>query len=156
MNDKVITVKVEGLSELRTALLNLPQELQAGPLRRAVRDMAGVVQKRAIELAPEDEGTLKKAIYRAPDKEESSAVQQAYIVGVRYGKRYRRRGMDAWYWWYLEFGTSRMDAKSFMRPAFDSTKTEQIEALRVRLAADIARIAAKLQRQWERSLGRKA
>lgn len=154
MTGDVFTAKVEGLSELREALLDLPVALQAGPLRRGVGAMAEVVRKRAIELAPEDEGTLKRAIYRAPDREDSSPVQEAYIVSVRYGKRYRRRGMDAWYWWHLEFGTSRMAAKSFMRPAFDATKTEQIEALRVRLAADLALIAAKLRRQLKRRQGR--
>lgn len=144
---ETITIQVEGLKELNAALQALPEELRAGPLRRAVSAAAQVVQEQAWVNAPIDEGTLRRAIYRARDKENSSAVQETYIVGVRYGRRYRRRRMDAWYWRFLEFGTSRMPADPFLRPAFDATHDRQIEALRARLARAIELAAAKLARR---------
>lgn len=139
-----VTMKVEGLDALRNALLRLPGELQKGPLRRAVAATAKVVQQQAIDNAPEDTGVLKKSVYRAHDKANSSGVQEAYIVGVRYGKRFRKRGQDAWYWWHVEFGTSRAAAHPFMRPAFDNTHEAQIEAMRKTLAKGIDDAVAKL------------
>lgn len=142
----MIEIKVEGLSELRTALLELPKELQKGPLRSAVSAAAKVVQQKAAENAPVDTGTLKKAIYRTRSKEGSSAVQETAIVGVRYGRKYQRRGIDGFYWRFLEFGTSKLRARPFVRPAFESTITQQIEAMRKRLSDAIARAAQKLSR----------
>lgn len=167
MTQPTISMKVEGLAELHAALKALPVALQAGPLRRAVRDGAVVVQKAAQVRAPVAEaayvkqnktiqpGTTRRAIYIARSRENSSRVQEAYIVGIRYGKRYRKRGLDAWYWRFLEFGTSKMVARPFMRPAFQATRAEQVEAMRLRLATDIERIAKKIQRDWDRSMGRK-
>lgn len=144
---ETVTVEVTGLKELNDALLQLPKELQAGPLRRAVSAAAQVVQQQAAENAPVDDGVLRKAIYRARDKENSSAVQETYIVGVRYGRRYRRRGMDAWYWRFIEFGTSKLAAMPFLRPAFDATHERQIEAMRLRLARAIEIAANKLAKR---------
>jgi HK97 gp10 family phage protein len=141
----MIELKIEGLDELRRALLQLPKELRKGPLRSAVSAGARIVQRKAAELAPIDEGTLKKAIYRTRSREGSSSVQEMAIVGVRYGKRFRRRGLDAWYWRFIEFGTRKMRARPFMRPAFEQTKPEQLEAIRKRLGAAIERAAAKLR-----------
>jgi HK97 gp10 family phage protein len=72
-------------------------------------------------------------------------VQETAIVGVRYGRRYRRRGQDAWYWRFLEFGTSKLAARPFLRPAFDTMKEKAVEAIRDKLAQSIARAAAKLK-----------
>lgn len=170
----MVELKIEGLAELRKALLELPKELHKGPLRAAVSAGAGVVQKKARELAPSGEGTLKRAIYRTRSREGSSAVQEMAIVGIRYGKRYRRRGLDAWYWRFIEFGTKRhairtragvladadrnlvfgrtvqhpgVKMQPFLRPAFEQTKDAQVETLRARLAKAIERVADKLKRR---------
>lgn len=160
-------VKVEGLSELLKALEALPVELHKGPLRSAVAAGAKVVQDEAKRLAPRSErsylrtingrkqriapGTLQRAIYRTRSRDLSvqigAAVQEAYIVGVRYGKKYQRRGLDAWYWRFVEFGTRNMTPHPFLRPAFHQTKDRQIEAMRVRLAKAIERAANKLRRR---------
>lgn len=141
----MIEMKIEGLSELRKALLELPQELRKGPLRSAVSAGAKVVQDRARANAPVDSGTLRRAIYRTRSKSQSSAVQETAIVGIRFGKKYQKRKQDAWYWRFIEFGTSKLPANPFMRPAFDTTKTGQIQAIATRLAKGIARAAAKVR-----------
>jgi HK97 gp10 family phage protein len=141
----MITVKIEGLDKLKEALEQLPKELQKGPLRSAVSASAKVVQDRARELASEDTGTLKRAIYRTRSRSGSSAVQETAIVGVRYGRPYRRRGLDAWYWRFLEFGTRKMAARPFLRPAFDTTKEKAVDVMKERLLKAIDRAAAKLR-----------
>lgn len=141
---KTVLVKVEGLEELRNALMQLPVELHKGPLRGAVSAAAGVVQKRAQQLAPIKTGLLQNAIYRTRSKSDSSTVQETAIVGVRFGKRFRRKGIDAWYGMLVELGTRFTRPHPFIRPAFDNTGGEQIEAMRTRLAKAIGRIAKKL------------
>jgi HK97 gp10 family phage protein len=142
----MLEVKVEGLAELRKALLELPKELHKGPLRSAVIGAAGVVQKQAKANAPRDEGVLQKAIYRTRSKSGSSSVQEMAIVGVRSGKKHKKRGQDAFYWFWLEFGTSKMARKSFLRPAFESTKMQALKVMQDRLAKGIARAAAKVRK----------
>jgi HK97 gp10 family phage protein len=44
--------------------------------------------------------------------------------------RFRYPGTSPGYWWWVEFGTSRMKARPFMRPAFDAKATESIEAFK--------------------------
>lgn len=152
----MITTRVEGLAELRKALLELPRELHKGALRSAVSASAKVVQDQAVVNAREDSGTLRRAIYRTRSKEASSSVQEAFIVGVRQGKKFQSKRLrsggltanrDAFYWRFLEFGTVKMAAKPFLRPAFDETRQKAVEAMRVRLAAAIQRIALKLGRR---------
>jgi HK97 gp10 family phage protein len=133
------------LDELRARLLELPKELQKGPLRSAVSAGAKVVQDKAKELAPLDEGTLKRSIYRTRSRSLSSAVQETHVVGVRYGRQYRRRGQDAWYWRFLEFGTSKLAARPFLRPAFDQMKVEAVMEIKNKLALAIERSVLKLR-----------
>jgi HK97 gp10 family phage protein len=137
--------EVKGLAELQQALMALPEELRQGPLRSSVSAAAKVVQDAARANAPVDTGTLQKAIYRTRSKSGSSVVQEMAIVSIRYGKRFRKRGLDAWYWIFKEFGTSKKAAQPFLRPAFDSTKDRQLETLRERLARGIQRAAEKVR-----------
>lgn len=141
----MIEMRIEGLAELRANLLKLPKDIQGRPLRSAVSAAAKVVQDRAKQLAPEKTGRLKRAIYRTRSRSESSRVQETHIVGVRAGKRHQKKNRDAYYWRFLEFGTSHQRARPYMRPAFDSTRQQQLETLRDRLAKAIARAAAKLK-----------
>lgn len=156
----MIEVKVKGLDQLQKALEELPKELHKGPLRAAASAGAKVVQDEAKRRAPIGEaryikktnktivpGTLRRAIYRTRSRSGSNADQEAQIVGIRYGKKYQRRGLDAWYWRFIEFGTRTIQKSPFIRPAFDETKDRQIEAIRTRLAKAIETAAAKLRRK---------
>lgn len=143
MSEPVISMKVEGLAELQKSMENMAVEVQSGISKSAVFAAGHVVKKKAQALAPVDEGVLRKSIYVKYDKENSSDVQQAVIVSVRHGKRYQKRGMDAWYWKFVEFGTRFMKAFPFMRPAFDSTITQQIDTIAKVLWSKIERLARK-------------
>jgi HK97 gp10 family phage protein len=49
------------------------------------------------------------------------------------------------YWWLVEFGTSKMPARPFLRPAFERKKAEAIEVIRASLSRGLVRIIKQLR-----------
>src|SRR5574337_1737435 len=151
---------VAGLSELKRALEQLPKAIGRNVLRGAVNAGAGVIRKEVQAKAPvytgsvaqghPPPGTLKRSVYQKQIRELSSPTKQTFFVGVRKGKKYRNQGksgnlsMDAYYASWVEFGTSKMAARPFMRPAFEAKKTSAVEVIRDYLAKRIPEEAAKL------------
>lgn len=156
-------LNVSGLSELRAALRELPQRVARNVLRGAVNAGATVIRKEVQARAPvytgsvaeghPPPGTLKRAIYQKQIRELSSLTNQVFFVGVRHGKKYQKQGkkgdksQDAYYWRFVEFGTSKMSARPFMRPAFEVKKVEAVEAIKHYLTERIAREVAALPKK---------
>jgi len=65
-------------------------------------------------------GNMHNAVYRAYSPERSNDERQIYHVGVNKAK--------APHWHFFELGTSKMPARPFIRPAFESRKDEAIKA----------------------------
>lgn len=146
-----IQIKVEGLKELLAAMDQFPKELKERALRSAVAYSAKGLQEAIAINAPVGEtGVLRRSVYRAYAKKESSAVQDTYIVSIRYGAAHRKRGLDAWYWKFIEFGTRKMPAKPFLRRTFDESTDMMINLMRASLTASVERIANKLARQGKK------
>ena len=158
----IVTVKISGLNELNRALLQLPIEVQGKPLRAAVAAGARIIQKEAINQAERyrDTGTLEKNIVIMRSRRRELGRSE-YAVGVRrakrayantaknrrmrrVGKKYSVEG-EAFYWRFLEFGTSKMSKKPFLVPAFESKKMASIEVIKTKLASAIAKAASKLR-----------
>lgn len=153
-------VSISGLKELQAALKELPDRIAKNVLRGSVAAGAAVIRKEAQSRAPvytgevaaghPPPGTLKRSIVQKQIKELSSADKQTFFVTVRKGKQYRGQGkkgnlsQDAYYGSWVEFGTSKMAAKPYMRPAFEAKKNEAVEAIRAYLAKRIPEEAAKL------------
>lgn len=156
-------VNVEGLAELRAALRELPQRIARNALRGAVSAGAAVIRKEAKARAPlytgkvadghPPPGTLKRAVYQKQINELSSLTNQVFFVGVRHGKKYQKQGkkgdksQDAYYWRFVEFGTSNMAARPFMRPAFEAKKNEAVAAIKTYLTDRIAKEVAGLPKK---------
>jgi HK97 gp10 family phage protein len=151
---------VSGLRELSAALQELPRRIARNVLRGAVAAAAAVIRDEARLRAPVSTGpvatgaplpgTLKRAIYQKWIRERSNDTQQTFFVGVRQGKRYRHlgkhgdRSQDAYYWRFIEFGTVKMAAHPFLRPAFETKRHEAVTALTTYLEARIPDEAARL------------
>jgi len=160
----MMEVKITGLEEIKKALNQLPIEIQQKALRSAVSASAKVVVDEAIAKAPAgDTGNLKKSIYRYRSRSGSGTGRETYLVGVRKGKRayadtaknrrlnrvgkkYTVQG-EAYYWRFLEFGTVKMQAKPFMRPAFEGSRSKILETMKQRLDKAIQDQAKKLAKK---------
>lgn len=156
-----MTIQVEGLKELQRYLHQLPQEIQKRPLRSAVAAGAKVIADAAINNAPQGEtGNLRKSIYRYRSRSQSATGKETFLVGVRKGKakfrdnaRNRRLGRvgktyqtqgEAYYWRFIEFGTSSQTARPFLRPAFERNKEDAVNVMKNRLRQSIEQQAKKL------------
>lgn len=74
-------------------------------------------------------GTLRKAIYQAFADKESDGTKAAYRVS--WNKSH------AFYGRFLEFGTSKMAAKPFLRPAYDAARAKALQAAQDRMNAEV-------------------
>jgi HK97 gp10 family phage protein len=158
----MMSVDIKGLKELQAALNQLPREVQKRPLRAAVSAAAKVIQDEAKRRAPIDTGNLRKAVYRTRSRSGSGAGQETFLVAVkkgkaeyantarnrrlnRVGKKYQTQG-EAYYWRFLEFGTAKMAAKPFLRPAFENKKQMAVDVLKQKLGDAITKTAMKLKK----------
>lgn len=157
-------IKVEGLKELQKALNQLPKEIQGRPLRAAVSAGAKLIVDDVKTRVPVGEtGNLKTAVYRYRSRRNSSTGRETFFVGIRQGKAQfkdtaynRRKGRvgktyktagEAYYWRFLEFGTAKMQAKPFLRPAFEANKSRAVEVIKDRLGKSIQTQAKKLAKK---------
>lgn len=113
---------------------------------KVIRDEARArAPKAAQSLGPKQPppGTLKRSVIMKHVRELSGGGRQTFYVLVRHGKKYRNQGkrgnlsQDAWYWRFLEFGTRKMSARPFLRPALESRRREAVNAIKDRLAQRI-------------------
>lgn len=132
---------IAGLDQLAKALRELPPAIERKRLAKPVSDGAALIRDEARRLAPVAEevgaghpppGTLKKAILVAHVR--GPALTATYVVWVRHGKKFQHVGKsgankDAFYWTFVEFGTSKMAAEPFMRPAFETRKNQALDVI---------------------------
>lgn len=134
--------KILGARELNGALTLLGPKIEKKLAKGAIRAGASIIAKEAKQLAPVRTGTLKKSIQVVA---RSRRVGDAVVsVAVRKGKRYRSRGMDAWYAHLVEFGAKArgLRAQPFLRPALDAKKTEAFKAVGAYIARRISELAS--------------
>ena len=150
MNDiNTGTFSITGLADLEKRLQDFPDKLARNVLRKAMASGAAVIRDEARRLAPKDTGEMARDIMIKRAKQTKGSNGFEYQVFVRTGKKSRLAGKkrnvsrDSFYWRFQEFGTSKMPAHPFMRPAFDAKKEAAVEAIRDRLAAEIENEAAK-------------
>lgn len=145
------TRNLTGFRELAAALKQLPQRVARKHLRGSNAKGAQVVRNKARELAPKDTGEMVKDIQIKRERSEGDHVA-SHSVFVRSGKRSRLAGRardvdkDSFYWKFQEFGTAKAPAQPFMRPAFEETKEEAVDAIGAELDKRIQKEAADLAR----------
>lgn len=143
-------VTINGLKELEQTLTAIPDKLAKNVLVGAMRAGARTVQKDARSKVPVasqphtlrlrkgqkitiQPGWLKKniSIWRLRDR------QTKYAVQFRMGIRAPKKGPLAYYGYFIERGTSKMQARPFMRPAFDQQYEAAVDAVKIYLSERI-------------------
>lgn len=146
MADSFLTVEVKGLKELGDLMKVFPANLQKRVVGGAVAAGAGVAASAAKELAPVAKkphraysgryfimpGAMKAAI--APRRVKDKAATVMNTVGPR-----KAKGIDVFYWRFVEYGTKFIAARPFLRPALHNNVARIIEAVRKRLEAGVDR-----------------
>jgi HK97 gp10 family phage protein len=137
---ETIEFKVQGLEDLQRRLKSLSDDMQRNISRAASNAAAQTVKKAAIARAPLGTephkvgsvvvapGNLKRNIIvkRIPPRE--TKLTSEHVVTVR-----RKKGQDAFYARFLEFGTVKMPAQPFLRPALLTEKESAVDAMAERL-----------------------
>jgi HK97 gp10 family phage protein len=166
------TVQIKGLAELEKVLLAFPDKIAKNILIGGVRAGAKSIRNEARQRATTqvsgkmtlilsalinrgDIGTIREfngqKITVPPGfmkskiaswKTRKSPYAVTFNTGIA-GWKDRASKFFAFYWRFLEFGTSKMAAKSFLRPAFESKKMEAVEQMREYLHERIDKEAPK-------------
>lgn len=77
-------------------------------------------------------GSLRRAVYQAFADKESGDGKAMYRVS--WNKTH------AFYGRFVEFGTSKMPARPFLRPAFDAAKRRALQAVEARMASEVKKV----------------
>lgn len=134
MNDGV-EVRIEGMEALLDKLRRLQGTGARRVLTRASRAGMAETRKKARENAKrlDDPKTAENIARNITTKVNSKRFNSAGVILARVGvaggaqqdKGGGGSGGDTYYWRFLEFGTSKMPAQPFLRPAMDASQITQ-------------------------------
>jgi len=135
------TVQVLGLRQIGERFAKLATKAQRSAASGATGRAAAVIRKAAVAKVVAnpsiDTGDLRASIIVKKVPRSQSKLTSEHIVTVRgRGKPYNKKGQRinrAPHAHLVEFGTVKMPAEPFLRPAFDSRKSEAIDVMRTTL-----------------------
>lgn len=151
-------VKIEGMAGVRKALRALPKEIRNRELQKSLRPGARIIQDAAKAMAPRGEGFFRKlrgkpwAHYRGTlanniairaEKKKYKLDAAKLRIGVLHDNK--NADIGAWYWRFVEFGTSKMAARPFLVPAFELTKYAANKAIQRALLKGVERQANRVK-----------
>ena len=118
------------------ALNQFPKNIQKNVMVGAIRASANVVRDQARAKVPKKTRELEKSITTIRRSSEKGQVR--FSVTPAKGKN-----KAGWRAHFIEFGTSKMSAKPFMRPAFEQSENESLNAAKEYIAKRIPQEVAK-------------
>lgn len=176
-----VTVRVDGLAALDSALGMLPKATARNVLRRTLDKAAQPIVAEAKRHAPVKTGTLRDSITastRIKNKTGSAEYRSAMKAGL--GKdaarsallaaRRANKGQGSFaetyvgpsrgkgvirYAHIVEFGSNGTAPKPFMRPAWDATKDQALSIIKAELGTEIIKAARRVGRSKKQSVAAK-
>lgn len=151
-------VKLTGIDELKRALNGASKTIRTKAVRAALRQAGKVIQQAARAKAPvltvptpyRSVGTVAKRITVRASKfarqggNEGVYINVRPIAGKAQTKKFGRAGAknpnDPFYWRFLEFGTKKMGARPFLRPAAESSGNQAISVFMKAVIPQIERL----------------
>ena len=123
-----IGFRVEGLEELERQFDRLADTSKRKVMMKALNAGAAPIKKEAKANAPVDKGVLKSQIRSKQMKYTEKPAVGIYVSG------------KAFYWYFIENGTSKMAAAPFLRPAVDSKHEEAVDRFKEKWKAEIDKV----------------
>lgn len=154
-----VTVKVDGLAEIDRKLRLLPRRIGINAMRRALRKGAIVIrdQARANAKQVDDPNTRENiakniVVQSGGRRRERAAGGVMMRVGIMGGAAANKRSQDASgnpggdtrHWRFIEFGTSTVQARPFMRQAMASAAEKAMNTAASAMDTEINKELAKL------------
>lgn len=115
-----MTQALNGMEELASQLEELAKKTDAEACREALDAGARIVTEAVRNRAPVRTGKLQ-------DKGITYEVKDETVAEIGWTK-------DGFYGRFHEYGTSKMAARPYMRPAFEASKEEACAAMREKLS----------------------
>ncbi len=142
-----VTIKIEGLSELRAALEQLPKATSKSVMRKVLMVRAKTIAAAAKSLVPVKSGELRDSIVASTKLSKSQrreAEETASYVEVYAGAGPLPHAH------LVEFGSVNNQPQPYMRPAWDTHKGTLLDSLKEDLWTDIQKAVDKLARKGAR------
>lgn len=131
-----VDFKIEGAAEMERLLKELGPRTASKLGAQALRAGAKPILQEAKRLVPKDTRQLEKAITTKTERQQAMSDTRSVLIGFR-----KPRSRIAH---LLEFGTSKMPARPFMRPALDGKAKDALDEMGKVLGQGIEREAAKM------------
>lgn len=128
--------EVKGLEDVLKKLKKLPEKIQKRVVTGAIRAGSKPIIQEAKNLVPTKTGTLKKSIGVVKRRSRDKNITHFSVAPLK------KKG--GWYAHFVEFGTSKMSAKPFMRPSFEKKGEESIKFVREYMKKRVDKEIAKL------------
>lgn len=143
--------QMQGLGPLLAKFQAMSSGVQGKIARASVRAMGAPVKKEIVKQAPYDAATkdnthIRKNVVVGRSRSKSRYGQEVFTVGIKLGKKTLQNGHvvktegDTWYWKLIEFGTSKMPAQPFIRPAAATAAPAAFAAFEKKFSEEIAKI----------------
>ena len=155
--------EIKGLDEIQRKLKSLPDKIGRNAMKRSLRKGANVIRDAARGNAkrlddPDTSESIAKNIAvqsgnRRRERQDGGPVMRVGVMGGardmgKYGEfkgaGKGNPGGDTFYWRFLEFGTSKMAARPFMRPAMATAGGAALDATVAAMQSETDKELAKL------------
>lgn len=114
-----VSMSIEGLDAVSDVLAKVGPREARNLLRNTVHAVAGQLRDDMRQRAPQDEGTLRKAI--TAKREKMRGNQVASNITITHGKAVRH---NAFYWHMVEYGTVKDRAQPFITPSVEAMRPQ--------------------------------
>ena len=133
----MVDVQVTGVNDLLKKMRKLPERVQKNVLTGAIRAAATSLKKEAQAKVPRNTGDLRKSIKVVKRKSKDRNIIIFSVAPLL-------KETHGFLAHFHEFGTSKMAASPFMRPAFENKGEDTIEVGKKYIAKKIDKEVAKL------------
>lgn len=144
-----MALEVNGIEELKKLFEeHLPSEAKKA-MRMAAKEGAKIVAADAKAKVPRDTGALRQSIRVRAIKRSRVKVGSRVVTGEGFFKG------DTYYGGFVEYGTHKMKAQPFLRPAADENRERVIREFGKFLRASIQTVRKRTARSARRRLRKK-